>query len=201
MRQGRGERLHGGLGSRGIDVVEDEEPVGGFPQPSEHGGDLGVGIGGGVFRQVEDGRGAESGEVAAQGIGRVRRDKEQGPEVRRVPPGVFDGGPGLALRGRSISRMSEMNEVRSRATMTGRVQGVNLPDGSGSAGALATRKRMVRWSRRAARSWSVALRWTSRIFSEVAFAVIWKPMRLPESMRSVAAALGSRVLRLIRRWP
>jgi hypothetical protein len=97
-----------------------------------------------VFRQVEDGRGAEGGEVAAQGIGRVRRDKEQGVELRSVPPGVFDGGPGLALRGTSISRMSEMSEERSREMMTGRAQGVNLPDGSGSVGALATRKRMVR---------------------------------------------------------
>lgn len=88
------ERFDGVDGLRGVDVVEDQEPVGVLLEPAEDGGVLVVLLAEPVFREIKGL--AQVREIRVEVVRRTGRCEEERGEVVGVPPSVLHGEPGLA---------------------------------------------------------------------------------------------------------
>ena len=103
-----GEQPLGGRGSLlGVDVVQDQEPAGVLVQPAQGRSHAHLFFGGLLLGQIEHQWADQGGEVAAQVLGAVGHDEEQGAIVRFVLPGVLDGEAGLAHTSEPVQRLTD----------------------------------------------------------------------------------------------
>ena len=79
-----------------IDVVQDQQPAGVLPQPSQYRIALLAFVRLPLFGQVQDRRRAQGGQIALQRLATVGADEEQRRVFVGTPPGVFQREPRLA---------------------------------------------------------------------------------------------------------